>query len=198
MRWWVIVSVVFLSSASGPSASAAAPVQTRIEPRRALLSDPQAVRGSDSALERSFPAARLDAQRCDLVQFVTSLTRGDEDDVLISFGINDCDAGLVALPADLIVGFAFGCANRFVRSGTLTHVAKASASITASEGRWNASRGAAWSALMRPDGDMSIYQCNGKNENCPENLIPPQDGPCTHRGEHCASVRPALPAGARF
>lgn len=145
-----------------------------------------------------FPAARLDAQRCDLVQFVTSLTRGDGDDILIGFGINDCDAGLVALPADLIVGFALGCANRFVRRGTLTHVATASAHITASEGRWNASRGAAWSALMRPDGDMSIYQCNGKNENCPENLIPPQDGPCTHRGEHCASVRPALPAGARF
>jgi Flp pilus assembly protein TadD len=61
MRWWVIVSVVFLSSASGPSASAAAAVQTRIEPRPALLSDPQADRGSDSALERSFPAARLEA-----------------------------------------------------------------------------------------------------------------------------------------
>merc|ERR1712078_857051 len=88
-----------------------------------------------------FPSARLDMRRCDLVQFVTSLTRGDGDDVLISFGINDCDSGIVALPADLIVAFALGCSDRKVRGTTLIHTQAAAAQIQRSEERWNASLG---------------------------------------------------------
>ena len=144
-------------------------------------------------------------RRCDLVQFVTSLTRGDGDDVLVSFGINDCDSGIVALPSDLIVAFALGCSDRKVRGTTLIHAQKASVQIRRSEERWNATHGMKWSALMRPDppakpGAVSgIYDCKGTHENCPENLVSPRyKGPCDRRGNYCASSREPLPVEARF
>ena len=152
-----------------------------------------------------FPSARLDMRRCDLVQFVTSLTRGDGDDVLISFGINDCDSGIVALPADLIVAFSLGCSDRKVRSTTLRHAHEAAAQIRQKEERWNATLGMKWSALMRPDPPAkpgavsSIYDCKGTHENCPENLVSPLfKGPCDRRGNYCASSREPLPDHASF
>ena len=71
--------------------------------------------------------------------------------MLISFGINDCDSGIVALPADLIVAFSLGCSDRKVRSNTLIHAHEAAAQIRQKEERWNSTLGMKWSALMRPD-----------------------------------------------
>ena len=100
-----------------------------------------------------FPAAPDDAKRCDLVQFVTSLTHGETpDDVLLGFGVNDCEAAYATLPVDLVVAFSLGCRDPEARGAALRHLAAAADRVAAADRAWNATAAGAWEALLFPEG----------------------------------------------
>lgn len=56
--------------------------------------------------------------KCDIIQFVSSLTwassdvhrsSGDDGDVIIAYGINDCEGAVVKFPLQNILEFTIGC-----------------------------------------------------------------------------------------
>lgn len=100
-----------------------------------------------------FPAAPDDPLRCDLVQFVSSLSHDarDPDSLLVAFGVNDCESAYVQLPVALVLAFTLGCRDRHRRTDVLGHLRAAEARVNATEASWNATRGRAWDALLFPD-----------------------------------------------
>lgn len=101
-----------------------------------------------------FPAAPDDNARCDLIQFVTSLTHHaqEPDKILVAFGVNDCESAYVALPTALVVAFTLGCDDLRVRHRTLANLHAAERHINATEDAWNETHFQDWDALMLPDG----------------------------------------------
>ena len=51
--------------------------------------------------------------KCDLIQFVSSLTWASTDDfrrdIIVGYGINDCEGALVKLPLERVVEYTVGC-----------------------------------------------------------------------------------------
>lgn len=102
-----------------------------------------------------FPAAPDDAGRCDLVQFVSSLTHGAEpDEVLIGYGVNDCEAAYASLPVALVLALATGCRDRRDRRTVDALVDAGDRHVNRSEAAWNAAAFPAWDRLALPDGPI--------------------------------------------
>jgi hypothetical protein len=64
----------------------------------------------------AFCFSQLPHGKCDLIQFVSSLTWASSDesrrghhDIVIGYGINDCEGGFVRLPLRNILEFTIGC-----------------------------------------------------------------------------------------
>ena len=84
---------------------------------------------------------------------MTSLTHGETpDDVLLGFGVNDCEAAYATLPVDLVVAFSLGCRDPEARGAALRHLAAAADRVAAADRAWNATAARAWEALLFPEG----------------------------------------------
>ena len=53
-------------------------------------------------------SSAADARRCDAIQFITSIDRTRHDQLLVSYGINDCEAAVVKLAWRDVLNFTFG------------------------------------------------------------------------------------------